>query len=460
MDEKVKCPISLLEQSRLFIEKELGLYFPPERSCDLERGMAACAAELGFADLEAYVLRLVSEKASKEELEKIAVHLTVGETFFFRDRELFAALEEQFFPELIRRKREKDKTIRIWSAGCSSGEEPYSLAILLDRLLPDIADWKIVVLASDLNLSALAKAEKARYGEWSFRDTPDWVREEYFDKLKHEFVLQEKIKRLVNFFALNLARTDYAGVNSRIAELDLIFCRNVLMYFSRERSLQVVKRLYDCTAPYGWIVMNPLEATPEVRALFTLPSPFTSAMHGKAASETKQPLCDAGDAPVLAKNGFLAQEAPQGDALVRNAPEPEIRSVIDAAQGQNLADQGRLTEALEWCKAALERDKLNPALYHLSAMIFLELERKEEAGIALKRVIYLKPDSVLAHFSLGCLYHQQKQPAEAEKYFTTVRMLLAGHEGEEVVAESDGISVAGLLEIMQGIAQGENGVKT
>ncbi|WP_346356046.1 CheR family methyltransferase [Azotosporobacter soli] len=460
MDEKAKCPIALLEQISSFIEKELGLYFPPERSCDLERGMAACAADFGFADAEACVRWLLSTEPTKEQLEKMAVHLTVGETFFFRDRELFAALEEQFFPELIKRKREKDKTIRIWSAGCSSGEEPYSLAILLDRLLPDIADWKIMVLASDINPAALAKAEGARYNEWSFRDTPSWVKKDYFDKVKHEFTLQEKIKRLVSFFALNLAQTDYAGVDSRIAELDLIFCRNVLMYFSRERSLKVVKKLYGCTAQYGWIVMNPLEATPEVRALFTLPSPFTSAMHGRGAFEMPQPLCASGDVLVLPKNVFSPPEEAEGDSAGKNAPEFETTSVIDAAQGQNLADQGRLSEALEWCKAALERDKLNPALHHLSAMIFLEMERKEEASIALKRVIYLKPDSVLAHFSLGCLYHQQEQSAEAEKHFTAVRMLLAGHEPEEMVSDTDGISVAGLLEIMQGIAQGENGVKT
>lgn len=106
--------------------------------------------------------------------EALVHDLLIGETHFFRNRPQFEALEKHILPEIISRRRAA-RRLRIWSAGCATGEEPYSLAILLHRLLPDLADWNILILATDINRQALQQAQRGVYGPWSFREVPDTI---------------------------------------------------------------------------------------------------------------------------------------------------------------------------------------------------------------------------------------------------------------------------------------------
>ena len=163
----------------------MGLYFPEARWGDLERGIVSSARELGFADIEAFSKWLRSTPLTKNHVEILANHLTVGETYFFREKESFQVLEEHVFSELIRTRHENEKRLRIWSAGCSTGEEPYSIAILLSRLIPDLKDWNITITATDINLRSLKKASEGLYSEWSFRSAPSWIKESYFKRIEN-----------------------------------------------------------------------------------------------------------------------------------------------------------------------------------------------------------------------------------------------------------------------------------
>lgn len=151
-----------------FIAQNTGLHFPPERRSDLQRGFTAAAAEFGFADSARCADWLLSTPLTRPQLHTLASHLTVGETYFFRDRKTFDALAQHILPELLRRRRGREQRLRLWSAACSTGEEPYSLAILLQQLLPDWRDWHITILATDINPRSLQKAAAGVYGEWSF----------------------------------------------------------------------------------------------------------------------------------------------------------------------------------------------------------------------------------------------------------------------------------------------------
>jgi chemotaxis protein methyltransferase CheR len=142
--------------------------------------MAGAARELGFSDPQSCARMLLSEPLTQATLATLASHLTVGETYFFRDGNTFSALEERILPELLRERREAGRRLRIWCAGCCTGEEPYSIAMLLDRLLPDAEAWNITILGTDINPHFLRKAGDGVYGEWSFRDAPAWVRDRYF----------------------------------------------------------------------------------------------------------------------------------------------------------------------------------------------------------------------------------------------------------------------------------------
>src|SRR5215210_5991419 len=151
-----RIPDALLDDFSRFVAAQIGLDFPRERWVDLARSVEAAIKDLGFDDAEAAMRAFLSRPVQKHDLEPLVKHLTVGETYFFRDPKIFEALEKQILPELIRTRRAM-RRLRIWSAACCTGEEPYSLAILLTRLLPDLKDWQVTILATDLNTDFLRK---------------------------------------------------------------------------------------------------------------------------------------------------------------------------------------------------------------------------------------------------------------------------------------------------------------
>ncbi|MBI2224552.1 MAG: molybdopterin-dependent oxidoreductase, partial [Betaproteobacteria bacterium] len=177
MDIRVATPELLLSSLSEFLAAQMGLHFPRERWGDLERGIAAAASEFGMADVQSCINWLVSTSLTRNQVEILASHLTVGETYFFREQRSFEMLEEHVLPEILRVRGETGSRVRIWSAGCCTGEEPYSIAMLLDRLIPDAVKRNFTILATDINPRFLRKAAEGVYSDWSFRETPAWIRE-------------------------------------------------------------------------------------------------------------------------------------------------------------------------------------------------------------------------------------------------------------------------------------------
>src|SRR5687767_8771156 len=136
------------------IAETTGLRLGPGSRGDLQRALEAAGEELGFENAGAFAASLLERGASEAHVQALARQLTVGETYFFRDKKVFAAIAQTVLPELVRRRRGGQQRLRVWSAGCSSGEEAYSLAILVRQALPDLADWRVTVLGTDINLDA------------------------------------------------------------------------------------------------------------------------------------------------------------------------------------------------------------------------------------------------------------------------------------------------------------------
>ena len=181
------------------ITDEMGLYFPEDRWKDLVRGISGATVELGCRDTADFVNRLLASPVNKKLIEVLARHLTTGETYFFREKQVFEILKNRILPELIRSRAGLNKTIRIWCAGCSSGEEPYSVAILLKQMLPDIRNWNITIRATDINLDALARARAGIYGDWSFRDLEVNIRTTFFiEAEKGRYEILPEIKKMVS----------------------------------------------------------------------------------------------------------------------------------------------------------------------------------------------------------------------------------------------------------------------
>ena len=249
------------------VESRLGLRFSRDRWPDLVRGVDAASRELGIGDINSFLTRLAAAPAESREIQVLASHLTVGETYFFRDENHFRILEQEILPPLIRSRRGKERRLRVWSAACATGEEPYSIAILLTQLIPDIGDWNITITATDVNPRFLRKASQGIYSDWSFRNAPIWLKQRYFRQNKEGlFELLPYIKKMVTFSYLNLAEDAYPTLLSNTNATDLIVCRNVLMYLAPDTAQRAIHNFYRSLTQDGWLLVAASETS---NALFS-----------------------------------------------------------------------------------------------------------------------------------------------------------------------------------------------
>src|SRR3972149_4663144 len=270
IDLPIALPDALLSRLSDFLESQMGLHFPRERWRDLERGIADASRESGYAEAEAYIHWLLSAPLTRTQIEGLASHLAVGGTFFFREQRSLEILEQQILPELLRARAQTERHLRIWSAGCCTGEEPYSIAMLLDRLNPPFGKWNLTILATDINPHFLRKAARGVYGAWSFRDTPGWIKERYFTKRQDgRFEIQPRIRRVGGFCSLNIAHGASPSLVNGTNAMDVIFCRNVLMYFAQERAKKVVDKLHRSLVDGGWLITSPSETSTVLFSAFT-----------------------------------------------------------------------------------------------------------------------------------------------------------------------------------------------
>jgi len=437
-------PDDLLARCCAFLTRRLGLRFPPERWPDLERALAAAAPELGCSDLRDCQLRLLSAPLSHGQLEILASHLTIGETYFFREPAAFAVLRQCILPALIKQRRTASRRLRLWSAGCASGEEAYSIAIELTRLLPDLAEWNVSILATDINPRFLAKAARGIYEDWSFRDGETDLKESHFSRgADGRHAILPHLKALVSFDHLNLVDDSYPAIDTGTNAMDIIFCRNVMMYFQPERAAAVIEKLSRCLVEGGWLVVSPVEVPmvkrPELQA-FRLPGTILFQKQRLAT-----PLVATVPLPLALPT---ASPAPPAVPTVPTAPHLPPDAAAMAGLARAAANNGQLEEALAWCRQALDHDKLNPAWSYLHATILLELGDTVAAAGALRRTLYLDHHCVMAHLTLGHLMARQEKPAAARRHFRNVQELLAAMPPEQLLTEGEGISAGRLGEIV------------
>ncbi|MGB4782919.1 CheR family methyltransferase [Candidatus Methylomirabilis sp.] len=436
-------------QAQTLIAGRLGLDFSKGRQADLERGLVQACRISSVSAPETYLAWLATLPDESAEWRRLASHLTVGETYFFRDRALFEALEQHVLPSLIEACRAQEiLRLRLWSAGSATGEEPYSLAILLDRLLPDLANWALTILATDINPDALETARRGCYREWSFRETPQRIRDRYFQRRSAEtFEVDPAIRGMVTFAPLNLVEESYPAMVTNTIAMDLILCRNVLMYFTREAQRASVIRLQRALVTGGWLVVSPAEASTDLLHPLA-PVNFAGAILYRKEPTSVAPLAPTWQPEIVLPelDDTLPFAYSSGDLVTPPLPvtSPDITS--DLQRAKVLADQGRLEEAHELCEAALARDRLDPETHLLLASVCHERGDIPAALEALRRAVYLAPDSASAHFLLGSLLLRQGQRKRGRRSMETVVSLLSSVPRDEPVAGGDGLTAGRLLE--------------
>jgi chemotaxis protein methyltransferase CheR len=256
------------EESRLIQEVVLehcGLSHGLDSSFFLERRVAPRLEALGLGSYREYYHFLRYDPGGADELEELIERITTHETYLFREQYQLDAFREEILPELYDRLR-KRKRLLVWSAGCSTGEEVYTLAILL---LEDgrFRDWSVRIMGSDISRIVISHARQAYYGPSSFRTTPPELQKRYFQEQMGRFRLRDDVRAMCSFGQLNLLQTERFRL---LGACDAIFCRNVLMYLSAASRARVVDAFYDTLAPGGYLLLGHSESLLNVSTRFDL----------------------------------------------------------------------------------------------------------------------------------------------------------------------------------------------
>ena len=247
------------------IHRHSGLRFDESTRYMLQRRLSPRITELKLDSFQDYYYHLSYHPNREAELETIFDLITTNETYFFREERQLQAFTEEIIPAIIQEKQEQ-KTLRIWSAGCASGEEAYTVAMLCNRI-PELRGWDIDIFGSDISQKVIQAARRGVYGETSFRSMPESARASYFEKEENKYRIKDEIRRMVTFGKMNLLDDEKTGI---FAELDLIFCRNVIIYFDTEAKKSVVEMFYRRLRKHGYLLLGHSESLLSLSTQFKL----------------------------------------------------------------------------------------------------------------------------------------------------------------------------------------------
>jgi len=249
----------LREDFITLIAKQTGIEIRSQNYVAMGDNIYSRMKELKILTPQSYYDLLTSETPeADEEWQKFVCLTTNRESYFFRDKGQFSLLRQTILPDLIRR-NQRIKSLRFCSAGCSTGQEPYSLAILLRELIPDIDSWNILILGVDINRESLSQAKKAFYNTWSFRQVEDDIKEKYFKSGAGYYQLYDDIRKLVKYRQVNLVRDQMPHLEIELNDMDLIICRNVFIYFTENAINRVVEKFFNTLKPNGYLITGHAE---------------------------------------------------------------------------------------------------------------------------------------------------------------------------------------------------------
>jgi chemotaxis protein methyltransferase CheR len=249
------------------IYKKLGLQFDEKKTYFLNKRVEQRIGELGLKDADEYLFQLGYCDANGDEMQALANLITTNETYMFREFEQLAAFADVCLPELIAAKQKTtDRRIRLWCAGCSSGEEAYTLAIIIREVFPDSRNWDIKIVATDIDENVLKLARNAVYGERSVKGVPT-VYSKHLIPSVTGFRINPETASLVRVEKLNLHD---AKQMKAMRGYDFVFCRNVLIYFDDESRRSVVNHFYDSLNPKGYIFLGHSESVGRITSAFHL----------------------------------------------------------------------------------------------------------------------------------------------------------------------------------------------
>ncbi len=467
---------SALEQLAMLLLEKAGLKITPDGYYGLRLALLARMPALGLDDATEYVRRL-RQRAGEHELRSLLPLVTVGKTEFFRDTRQFAAMEKEIFPQVLRDARREARPVKLWSAGCATGEEPYSLGMVaLERgVLPGEVD----IWATDLNPVAVVSASRGFFPVRRALGISEERLTRYFAQVEGGFEVVPQLRSMIRFDGLNLAAPVWPAVEP--ASLDVIFCRNVIIYFDQPTIVGVMERFHDALRPGGWLFLGYSESLfkisnrfemHEVGGTFNYQRPLsgrskpkthmflTPAPRPAPAAYQPRPSIPFSRVPTLPP---MASAPPRAlaPAVVLPPPPPEPMPTLEPAEpklpperldevvevielgdfpralrmAKRLADDapddlaarltlgnvyalmGNLDEAREAYQIALAREPLCVEARVYMSLAAMQVGELAEARIELTRALFLEPTLVVGHYLLGLVHERDKDAESARRCY-------------------------------------------
>lgn len=483
---------------RDLIQKRTGIFFPESKILTLEKPIYANFLDSLSNTFSEYVLHL-SSKNGDSCFRKLISNLTTNETYFFRGKMDFEILRNHILPELIKRKSSNSKAISIWSAACSTGEEPYSLAIILKELIPEIETWKINIIASDIDETALNMARKGEYSQWSFRGVDANVINKYFHKKDDTYKIKEDYSSIVHFINHNLISDSPPSNGDRDKKFDIIICRNVTIYFKKETTMGLALNFYNSLKDGGYLVVGHAEYSADNYSKFISRVFPSGIVYQKATNGTsnKKNISE----PIAAKIPVREQVSETDNLLniikkgssvkynqsdninlheQRNNQKEETIIFNEAIKYYNSSDydlaidkffkildinpknvraswmlchmsanRGHFEEAIKWGNRCIDIDPLFKEAYYSLSLIDIERKEYNEAVEKLKKVIYIDPNFTLGYFTLGNIYTLMYLNSQAKHCFKIASNLLSSKPSDEIVFQAEHLTVKELLTVIE-----------
>jgi chemotaxis protein methyltransferase CheR len=451
-----------------------GLTFDESRRDSLCFCIAERMSSIQSPDVAAYLAVLVGPDGATER-QSLLDEVTIPETHFFRNPPQVRALRKYVLPQLLKQAA-GGKKLRIWSAGCSTGEEAYTVAILIRELLPANVDWDIKILATDVSNRALAAAAKAQYAERSFVMTESLDRSRWFvmDTTTGSWVVRDEVRELVEFRHHNLV-TDLPPFESE--QLDLILCRNVTIYFDRETTRRLMKRLHSRLRDGGYLFLGHAETLWQISDDFSLVSLGDAFVYRRldepadgderrwvlrerrTEEELRPTRADRrrGDMdrrgredeeiPLPRTSQLVPPPAAPAETAKRVQP---TRDPLDAVR--SAIAQGHYDEAADIAAEVVAATPLWAQAHYLQGVALTNLGRDADALVVLRKTVYLDPEHGFAHFLLGGALERLDEPVAASRSYRAAASTLGRRPLDSVAIELGGRSVAELATLCMQLA--------
>lgn len=426
----------LLQRFIQLIAMHTGLHIREQDRQTLAKKIYARMKLLNISSLENYYQLLNAsdnkpsshgETPSDREWKELALQLTIGESYFFRDRGQIELLKSTILPKLIDQKRQTNNrekpSLRIWSAGCSTGEEAYSLAILVEQLICDLHNWQILILGTDLNCEAIAKAKRGIYEAWSFRMVDPEIKKNYFNQRQKSWEIKESIRSLVKFQTNNLIKDTFPNFASDIWEMDIIICRNVFIYFDSKSISIVLDKFYNTLKNTGYLIAGHAELHgQDLGNLKTkvFPESVVYQRHEDVQIETPAkpsrllPVLINTPTPLVSKYPAIAskdiknlstyslQRSPAKSSIVTEVDHSKVKNTSDLAKtfskAETLFKQGEYAIAIHEAEQVIRHHPHHFGACYLLAQAWANLGEPEKAATYCQKAIEIDAVSIAPYY--------------------------------------------------------------